>query len=68
MPMGTFYITSVSRLKMRLAPEYLVSPLLVVLCDLTPPTSGNSTFKECSGVTPVMLQINGRRLFDYFGK
>lgn len=53
---------------MGLAPRHLVSLVLLVLCDLTPPTAGISAFKECSGVSSVVLQTNASRLFDDFGK
>lgn len=42
--------------------------MVLETCDLMPPTAGNGAFRECSGVTNVVLQINVSRLFDDFGK
>lgn len=38
--------------------------MLPVLCELVPPTAGNTAFKECSDVTTVVLQINAGRLLE----
>lgn len=67
-PMGT-YVTSVSdQVEDVITPRHLVSLVLLILCDLMPPTAGNSAFKERSGVNTSVLQFNLSTLFDDFGK